>query len=202
MATHVERVPARRAPTGVWIVIGAVIVLLAAIGGGVLIGRATVEEAAPPSQPLDGALVEETAPPETLGLAPARFVAAIDANIAALNAADEEAYAATWAQDGVFTRGELEVAGIDQIIVATWPAPAYPGEREFGRTSEVIFIPRTPGPQVFENGPYAAHAFSCGTANLKPPGIAVYQFGDQLKIVHQWVISPSRKWVGSCFGTA
>lgn len=202
MATHVERLSARRAWTRVWVAIGAVIVLLAAIGGGVLIGRATVEEAAPPAEPPRMPAVEGIGPPEPLGPAPARFVATIDASIAALNAADREAYAATWAQDGVFTRGELEIVGIDQIIVATWPVPAYPGEREFGRTSEVIFIPRTPGSHVFENGPYAAHAFSCGTANLKPPGIAVYQFGDQLKIEHQWVIGPSRKWIGSCFGTA
>jgi hypothetical protein len=149
---------------------------------------------------------EGTAPPSGVGsLAPPKIVQAIDAHVAAWNARDEEAYAATWAENAVFTRGGLETVGVDEIVASLTQRPT-PDDWRIERTSEVVFVPRLSrsawGGRVADHGPYAAHSFTCvnGTGpSYTYAGIAVYVFDEGSKIVHKWVMNPSEKWVtGMC----
>jgi len=160
MATHVERYPERHAARNVWVTVGVLALLALAIGTGVLIGRATVEEPAPA--------------PEPLGLAPAATVAVVDANIAALNAADEDALAATFTTDAVFTD---DIAGIESVgveeIVDFYLGDVYPGDWDLRRTSEVV-----------QMGDFASSGFAYASGS----GIAVWEFSDDGKIAHQWVM--------------
>lgn len=133
MGTHVERFPARAPSARAWIAVGAVVLLLAALGAGTLIGRATVEEPAPP--------------PEPLGLATAAVVETIDAAIAATNAGDEAALAAVWAEDGVMTDmiAGTEAVGADEIAAEY----ASGSISRLERVSEVVQI-----------GDFSANAFT------------------------------------------
>jgi len=160
MGTHVETFPARRASAKAWGIVAAVVVLLAALGAGALIGRATVEESAPPPAPE--------------GLASAEVVQAIDANLAAWNAADTAAVASAYAPNAVLTDtiADMETEAA-QKIAAAYMAETMPGDWELRRVSEVVQI-----------GNYTANAFTYANGS----GIAVYQLDDNLKIVHQWVM--------------
>jgi hypothetical protein len=137
-----------------------VVLLFAALGAGVLIGRATVEEAAPPSAPE--------------GLASAQVVQALDANIAAWNAADAAAVEAAYAPNAVVTDtiAGMETVGADEIAAA-YITDTLVGDWELQRTSEVVQI-----------GDFSSNAFTYAYGS----GIAVYQLDDSLKIVHQWMM--------------
>jgi hypothetical protein len=160
MGTHVESFPARHTARNVWVTVGVLALLALAIGTGVAIGRATVEESVPPPMPE--------------GLASTAVVQAIDSNTAALNAADADALAATFATNAVFTDtiAGLETVGADEIA-AVYTEDTLPGEWELQRTSEVVQI-----------GNYASNAFTYASGS----GIAVFQLDGDLKVVHQWVM--------------
>lgn len=161
MATHVERYPERHTARNVWVTVGVLALLALAIGTGVLIGRATVEETAPA--------------PEPLGLATPAMVGTIDANIAALNAADETALAATYANDAIFTDmiADMETVGADEIA-AVYLDDMAPGEWDLERTSEVI---------RYGSG-WAASAFTYYNGG----SIAVFLLDEEGKISHHWVM--------------
>jgi len=133
MGTHVEPFPARTPSARAWIAVVAVVLLLAALGAGTLIGRATVEEPAPPQAPE--------------GLAAVAVVETIDAGIAATNAGDEAALAAMWAEDGVMTDmiAGTEIVGADEIAAAY----ASGSVSRLERVSEVVQI-----------GDFSANAFT------------------------------------------
>lgn len=160
MGTHAETFPAARASTKTWAIVGAVVLLFAALGAGVLIGRATVEEAAPP--------------PASEGLASTQVVQALDANVAAWNAADAAAIEAAYAPNAVLTDAiaGMETEGADEIATV-YTDGVLPGDWELTRTSEVVQI-----------GDFTSNAFTYANGS----GIAVYQLDDSLKIVHQWVM--------------
>ena len=181
--------------TNRWLVVAVVVLAVAVVALG---GQALVD--------LTG---DETGPPSGIqGLTSTEVTRTVDANIAALNAHDEQAYGATWAADAVFTRGvswTVDTVGVAAIVAALAQRPS-PDPWRLERMSEVVFAPRSSSSQgglrVFSNGPYAAHSFAC--VNGTDPaytyhGIAVYRLGEDSKIVHQWVMSPSRKWVGGCY---
>jgi hypothetical protein len=161
MATHVERYPERHTARNVWVTVGVLALLALAIGTGVLIGRATVEEAAPA--------------PEPLGLASTEIVEAIDANIAALNAADEVALAATFAEDAILTDmlAGTETVGADEIAAVYLEGMA-PGDWDLERASEVV---------QYGSG-WAANAFTYYNGG----SITVFLFDEDMKIAHQWVM--------------
>jgi len=161
MGTHVESFPARHTARNVWVTIGVLALLALAIGTGVAIGRATVEEPAPP--------------PEPLGLASTEVVQAVDTNIAALNAADDAAVAATYAEGAVFTDtiAGIETVGADEIA-AVYLEDMSPGDWDLQRASEVVQIGNTAA---------AAFIYYGGS------GIAVMQFDGEMKIFHHWTIA-------------
>jgi len=161
MGTHVESFPARHTARNLWVTIGALVLLALAVGTGVAIGRATVEEPAPPAEPL--------------GLASTEVVQAFDANIAALNAVDEAALAATYAERAVFTDtiAGIETVGADEIA-GLYLEDMSPGDWDLQRASEVVQI-----------GNAAAAAFTYYGGS----GIAVMQFDGEMKIFHHWTMA-------------
>ena len=161
MATHAEPLPARHTARNVWVTVGVLAALVLAIGAGVLIGRAMVEETAPA--------------PEPLGLATPATVQTLDATIAAVVEADEAALVALWAPEGVVTD---QIAGIEVVGAEEIAGTYAQGDiSNLERTSEVVQV-----------GDFAAYAFTY-SANAGPgSGIAVYEFNDDGLIVHQWVM--------------
>lgn len=160
MGTHAETFPARRTSTKMWAIVGAVVLLFAALGAGVLIGRATVEEPAPPA--------------EALGLASTAVVQAADEAIAAWNSFDTSAVATSYTESAVFDdliAGEVS-EGIDQITEKVTRYEPDPWAIE--RVSEVV-----------QTGDFAAYAF---TYTGPGEGIAVLELDDDLKITHEWVM--------------
>jgi ketosteroid isomerase-like protein len=87
-----------------------------------------------------------------LALATPAVVQAIDANIAAINAADQTALAATYAGDAVMTDlvADAETVGADEIA-AFYVEGDEPGDWSLQRKGDVVQI-----------GDYAASAFSWG----------------------------------------
>ena len=160
MGTHVESFPVRHTAKNVWVTVGVLVLLALAIGTGILIGRATVEEPAPPAEPL--------------GLASTEIAQVFEANMDALNAADEAAVAATYAESAVFTDtiAGIETVGADEIA-AFYLEDMSPGDWNLQRASEVVQI-----------GDFAAGAFTYFGGS----GIAVMQLDDEMKIVHHWTI--------------
>lgn len=162
MGTHAETFSARRASTRGGIIVGAVVLLLAALGVGVMIGRAT--EATTKAAPATRAA----------GLASPQVVQALDSNVAAWNAADTAAIAAAYAPNAVVTDtiAGMETVGADKIA-SVYMKDTLPGDWQLQRVSEVVQI-----------GGYSANAFTYANGS----GIAVYQLDDNLKIVHQWIM--------------
>lgn len=161
MATQVERYPERHTARNVWVTVGVLALLALAIGTGVLLGRATAEEPAPA--------------PEPLGLAPSATVQVVEANFAAMNQADREAFAATFAPEAVFTDhvADDEYIGADAITAAVLPDLVHPGDWDIQRTTEVI-----------QMGDLVANGFTSAQAS----GISVWEIDDQGLITHQWVM--------------
>jgi hypothetical protein len=158
MGTHVESFPARHTARNVWVTVGALVLLALAIITGIAIGRATVDEPAAP-----------------LGLAPAASVQVIDANIVAMNQADRDAFAATFAPEAVFVdhvAGDVYV-GSDEITAAVLPDIVKPGDWEMRRTTEVI-----------QMGDLLANGFTSTQAS----GISVWAIDDRGLITHEWVM--------------
>jgi len=160
MGTHVETLSARRAPARAWVMIAAVVVLLAALGAGVLIGRATdTTKAAPASRPA--------------GLASAEVVAAMDAAITSLNAGDTAGYADAFATDAVVTDtiAGIETTGAGKIASVYENGPT--GGWQLKRVSEVV-----------QTGEFAAYTFTYNGGS----GVAVFQLNGDLQFVHQWLM--------------
>ncbi len=161
MATHVEGSPARRVSSRAWATVGAVVVLLAAVGVGVLIGRATAEEPA--------------AAPQPLGLASADVQTMLGGRMAALNSGDAQALAAFYAPDGILEERDQQPAVITKGSEEIASHLHEYFNLGFRLRSESVAV--TWGPYVTE-----AATWSGGG------GILVYQLDPDLKIVHQWVI--------------
>ena len=167
MGTHVETLPARQGSTRARAVAGAIVLLIAALGAGFAVGRATGTTA----EPAEPAAPAEPAP---LGLASAEVVAAVDAGIEAWNAFDENAVATSYTVGAVFDdliAGEVS-EGIDQITEKVTRYEPDPWGIE--RVSEVV-----------QTGDFAAYAF---TYNGPGEGVAVLELDSDLKITHQWVM--------------
>lgn len=149
-----------------WLV-GAVVLLVAGVAA---LGTALIAQSGEEPAP----------PPRSEGLASAEVVQALDAQTAALNAADEAALAATYADDAVLadTVAGQEFEGAD-AIAARYTGPLYEGF-ELVLTSEVIQV-----------GDFAAVAFTYNPSTMMDSGgsgIAVFEFDEELKIVHQWLM--------------
>jgi hypothetical protein len=102
-------------------------------------------------------------------------VQVVEANIAAMNQADREAFAATFAPEAVFTdhvAGD-EYVGADAITAAVLPDIVHPGDWDIQRTTEVI-----------QMGGLVANGFTSAQAS----GISVWEIDDQGLITHQWVM--------------
>ena len=159
MGTHVETFTARRASTRVWVIAGAVVLLLAALGGGVAIGRATIEE------------------PEPSPLAPASdWTATIDELTTAWSSGDAGSVGAFYAEDAVLTSDADLYEGRDRIMDALSSANTL-GDFSVERISDVV---------VHEN--VAAYLVRFGGSGgwEGMTGISVLEFDPEGKIVHQW----------------
>lgn len=105
------------------------------------------------------------------GLAPDSVVQLLDDSMAAVNANDTEAMAATYAEDAVFTN---DIAGTEQVG-ATEIAVTY-ADLSLRRTSEVVM-----------DGDYATYTFEWSVDGVQySPAVAMVQIRDG-SIVHQWI---------------
>ena len=171
MGTHVERLPMRRSSSRAPLAVAGVVVLLAALGGGIAIGRAT-ETAPAPAEPVT---------PTIHGLAAPEAVASVDSMIEAWNAVDEAAVAAAYADDAMFmtvgSSGQItdSVRGADEI--AAWAVQFGP-EDPWGieRVTEVVA-----SGEIVTFGT----TFRCGG---DCPSAAVVMFDDEGRIWRQWVV--------------
>lgn len=161
MGTHVESFPARHTARNIGVTLGVLALLGLAIGTGVAIGRATVEEPAPP--------------PANENLAAPAVVRTVDAHIAALNSADRAAIAAFYSRPyAVFTDAEEEWVGANRIAGAlTRPRKFLPLEWGLERVGD-----------VFQFGDATMYAF---TSDRAGPGLTVLRLDINRQIVHQWI---------------
>jgi hypothetical protein len=146
-----------RSRINIWIAVGAVLALAAAVGIGVLIGRST------------------KATESVQGLAQKEVVAAVDGSLAALNRGDFQAFAAYWTKDAVFE--EPGVAGVlegrDAIV----------GQNEGYYKLGARYFREGP---VIQRGNLAAYVVSCPPCPGAWSGIDVVRFTDGWKIDHLW----------------
>ena len=112
----------------------------------------------------------DTTTPDAPWVASAQVVDAVEASAAALNAHDEAALAATYAEGAVVTDTieGIETTGPDAI--AAFYAANGPSIQI---TSAVV---------GFDNS--AAHSFTYSGGS----GLLVFEYDDQMKIVHQWIM--------------
>lgn len=168
MGTHAGTFTEPRTSGRPLVAVAAIVLLLAALGGGIALGRAT-ETAAEP------------AVPAVVGLAEPEAVASVDAMIAAWNAVDEAAVAAAYADDAMFmtvgSSGQItdSVRGADEI--GAW-AVQYGPDDPWGieRLTDVV----ASGDMVT-----FGTTFACG-GNCS--SIVVLIFNDAGQIWRQWVI--------------
>lgn len=135
-----------------WVIGVAIVLLLAAFGGGILTGRAMVSD--------------------PVGLADDAVVELIDENARALNARDEAALAATYSEDAVVHDliGGEEYTGADQIATTYASVPNWRLERTSELVQQGRFIAATftyfrgAGVTIFQiEGDKIAHQWIIGT---------------------------------------
>ncbi len=123
MTTHVSHHHAHLPHVNAWLVaVGVAILLVVAVGGGVLIGRATKTSSAP-----------------VKGLGSARAVSVIDGTLAAEHRGDLKAFGTYWAKDAVFedpTAGTFK--GREKIV--SFEEGVYNLSNRFYRISPVIQV--------------------------------------------------------------
>lgn len=157
VTTYAPDQHAHRPHVTVWVAVGAVLVLVAAVGGGVLIGRST--KSAEPSQ----------------GLASEKVVTTIDGSLAALNRGDLDAFAAYWTRYAVLedaslaavARGRREIVDLNEGFFSL-------GARYYRRSA------------VIQRGNLAAYVVSCPPCPGAWSGIDLVQFDESWKIDHLW----------------
>ena len=157
MAMHAPEVHGRRSHLNIWIAAGVVLVLVAALGIGMLIGRST----------------KRTEPPQ--GLARTEVVAAIDGSLAALNSGDFEAFGSYWAKNAVFEDpGGFGTARGREAIV------------EMNRSYQNLGARYERASAVIQRGNLAAYVVSCPKCPGAWSGIDLVRFTDGWKIDHLW----------------
>jgi len=169
MATYVEGASTRRGSTRAWIVVGAVILLLAAIGGGIAIGRATVDEGVPPPVAEPAETVIDEADPE--------IVAMIDDLHVAIGT-DAERFASFFTEDGVLHQGVgpaagwLEGRGAIAGAIQSWIDEGFRAHRVG---------------DVAQWGNFVAHG-TAGPGDVHV-GAAIYELTPDGQILNMWTLS-------------
>jgi SnoaL-like domain len=162
-----EPIPARRSlAIPRWAIVALrVLVVVAAFGAGMLVGRGTKSSPAP-----------------ITGLASARVVRMIDGGFAAFDRGDWETFGAGFTPDTVFEEPDLGLRsqGVQKILRENqhyWTLGA-----RYHRIGPVI-----------QNGNAAAYAVSCPTCPGAWSGMDLVRFDDNGKVVHVWDIG-SQWW--------
>jgi hypothetical protein len=157
MATYTPEAHRHRSHVNIWIAVGAVLVLVAAVGAGVLIGRST-----------------ESAAPE--GLASEQVVAMIDGSLAALRRGDFDAFASYMAPKFVYDEPMMgQVAIADRKKIIDLSEGYYNLGARYYRASPVI-----------QRGDLAAYVVTCPPCPGVRSGIDLVWFDENFKMTHLW----------------
>jgi hypothetical protein len=140
-----------------WRVGSAIVLLLAAIGAGVLIGRSSAPSGSP------------------TGLASKSVVASIDAGFAAFNRGDIEAFAAGFPQDVVFEDAATGAVGKGRQQLVNINRDYYNQGARYYRDGPVI-----------QYGDLVAYPVKCPPCPGAWSGIDLVKLDDNLEAVHVW----------------
>ena len=153
---------------------GAIALLIAALGAGIAIGRATETT----TEPVEPATPAE---PAAVGLASAEVVAAVDANIEAWNAIDQDAVATAYADDAVFST--LDANGPGETVERALQIARFAGQASLADPWGIERIG-----DVLASGDVVSYGITYRGVSGTTNAVTVLVFDDEMRISRQWVI--------------